>query len=178
LRDTHESTTDPEARLYQKSRRSPSLPSYIGHVLTENRNGLVVAALATQSSSRAEREAAIAMLDRMRSRAARITLGADKGYQNEQFVQQLRARQVVPHVAEYEPNPKWPSFLTDEERLGEGFRISQRKRKLIEKVFAWAKLDRSLRQVKVRGLRRVDWVVQLLAAAHNLRRMQTLLATP
>jgi transposase len=178
LRDTHESTTDPEARLYQKSMASTSVPSYIGHVITENRNGLVVAALATQSSSRAEREAAVAMLDRMRVRAGRITLGADKSYQNQQFVTQLRARQVVPHVAEYAPNPKWPSFLTDQERNHPGFAISQNKRKLVEKVFGWAKLDRPLRQVKLRGLRRVDWLVQLIATAHNLRRMQTLLATP
>jgi transposase len=175
LRDTHESTTDPEARLYQKSRSSPSLPSYIGHVVTENRNGLVVAAMATQSGSRAEREAAIAMLDRLRRRAARITVGADKGYQSEQFVGQLRARQIVPHVAEYAPNPKWPSFLTEEERSHPGFSISQRKRKLVEKVFAWTKLDRSQRQVKFRGLKRVDWMFQLVVAAHNLRRMQTLL---
>lgn len=177
LRDTHASATDPQARLYQKSPNSPSLPSYIGHILTENRNGLVVAALATQSSSTAEREAAIAMLDRWqqaRSHAGPLTLGADKGYQNQQLIEQLRARQVVPHIAEYAPNPKWPSFLTEQERSDPGFAISQRKRKLVEKVFGWAKLDR-LRQVKLRGLNKVDWLFRLVAAAHNLRRMQTLL---
>jgi IS5 family transposase len=171
LRDTHESTTDPQARLYQKSRSSPALPSYIGHILTENRNGLVVAALATQSSSTAEREAAVAMLDRLPVRPR--TLGADKGYQNQQLVEQLRARQVVPHIAEYTPNPKWPSFLTEAERGDPGFAISQRK--LVEKVFGWAKLDRAVRQVKLRGLGKVDWLFRLVAAAHNLRRMQTLL---
>jgi Transposase DDE domain len=176
LRDTHESTTDPEARLYRKSSAGASVPSYLGHVLTENRNGLVVAAMATQSSTKAEREAALALLDRMRQRPESITLGADKGYQHEQFIGQLRARQVVPHVAEYAANPKWPSFLTEAERTGDGFRRSQQKRKLVEKVFGWAKLDRALRQVKLRGLRRVDWLVQLVATAHNLRRMQTLLA--
>ena len=178
LRDTHESTTDPEARLYRKSSAGASVPSYLGHVLTENRHGLVVRAMATQSSTRAEREAAIVLLDRLRGRPGAITLGADKGYQHEQFIGQLRARQVVPHVAEYAPNPKWPSFLTEAERSGDGFRRSQQKRKLVEKVFGWAKLDRALRQVKLRGLRRVDWLVQLVATAHNLRRMQTLLATP
>jgi len=178
LRDTHQSTTDAQARLYQKSRSSPSLPSYIGHILTENRNGLVVAALATQSSSTAEREAAVVMLDRLRAvrpHAGPLTLGADKGYQNQQLIEQLRARQVAPHVAEYTPNPKWPSFLTEAERTHPGFAISQRKRKLVEKVFGWAKLDRPLRQVKLRGLKRADWLMQLVAAAHNLRRMQTLL---
>jgi transposase len=175
LRDTHESTTDADARLYRKSSSGASVPSYLGHVITENRNGLVVQAMATQSSTRAEREAALAMLDKMRRRDGPITLGADKGYQNEQFVEQLRARGVVPHVAEYAPNPKWPSFLTDEERSGEGFQISQRKRKLVEKVFGWSKSDRPMRQTKFRGLPKVGWMIQLLAAAHNLRRMQTLL---
>ena len=82
---------------------------------------------------------------------------------------------MVPHVAEYEPNPQWPSFLKDEERHSDGFRISQRKRKLVEKVFGWAKLDRALRQAKLRGLKRVDWMFRLVVAANNLRRMQTLL---
>ena len=151
LRDTHQSKTDPEARLYRKSTAGAAMPSYLGHVVTENRNGLAVAARATQSSAAAEREAAMAMLDGM------------------------RARGVVPHVAEYEPNPQWPSFLKDEERHSDGFRISQRKRKLVEKVFGWAKLDRALRQAKLRGLKRVDWMFRLTVAAHNLRRMQTLL---
>jgi transposase len=181
LRDTHESTTDPEARLYRKSSAGAAVPSYLGHVIIENRNGLVVAALTTQSSTTAEREAALAMLDRLREtgrRPGQITLGADKGYQEEKFLDRLRQRRVVPHVAEYEPNPQWPSFLTEAERSSPGFAISQRKRKLVEKVFGWAKLDRAIRQVKLRGLRRVGWLFQLVATAHNLRRMQKLLATP
>jgi transposase len=181
LRDTHASSTDPEARLYRKSSSGAWVPSYLGHVLTENRNGLVVAALATQAGAAAEREAALQMIDRSRQGgrlAGTITLGADKSYQSEQFLKQLRRRRVVPHVAEFIPNPKWPNFLTEEERNAPGFALSQRKRKLVEKVFGWAKLDRALRQVKLRGLRRVDWLVQIVATAHNLRRMQTLLATP
>jgi transposase len=178
LRDTHESSTDPEARLYKKSGAAAAVPGYLGHVLTENRNGLVVAAMATHAGARAEREAALVLLDRVRHRPEAITLGADKSYQEESFIQQLRVRRVKPHVAEYAPNPKWPSALTEDERNDPGFAISQRKRKLVEKVFGWAKLDRGLRQVKLRGLRRVDWTVQLVAAAHNLRRMQTMLAMP
>jgi transposase len=81
-----------------------------------------------------------------------------------------------PRSPAHAPNPKWPSALTEAERTDPGFAISQRKRKLVEKVFGWAKLDRALRQVKLRGLKRVDWMVQLVATAHNLRRMQTLLA--
>jgi len=178
LRDTHECSTDPEARLYKKCAAAAAVPSYLGHVITENRNGLVVQALATQASTTAEREAALAMLDKLKPhRAERITLGADKGYQQEDFIKSLRQRQVVPHIAEYEPNPQWPNFLTEQERSDPGFAISQYKRKLVEKVFGWSKLDRVLRQIKMRGLKRVGWMFQLVAAAQNLRRMQKLLAT-
>src|ERR1019366_1671622 len=169
LRDTHESATDPEARLVQKKGAAAAVPSYLGHLVTENRNGLVVAALATQSSTTAEREAAVILIDRLRQARpdpGPITLGADKGYQEEKFIGHLRQRQVVPHVAEYEPNPQWPSFLTEAERSSPGFAISQRKRKLVEKVFGWAKLDRAVRQVKLRGLNKVDWLFRLVAAAH------------
>jgi transposase len=175
LRDTHESSTDPEARLYKKSGAAAAVPSYLGHVLTENRNGLVVRAMATQSSTTAEREAAVAMLDTMHRNGAETTLGADKGYQHEAFVEQLRQRNVAPHVAEYDPNPKWPSFLTQAERNHPGFAISQSKRKLVEKVFGWAKLDRSIRQVKLRGLRRVDFLFRMVVTAQNLIRMRNLL---
>jgi transposase len=172
LRDTHESTTDPEARLYRKSSSGVSVPSYLGHVITENRNGLVVAAMATQSGTTEERRAALKMLKRLK-RGKRMTLGADKSYQEEDFVDGLRDQQVAPHVAEYAPNPQWANWLTDSERNHPGFAISQRKRKLVEKVFGWMKQGR-LRQVKVRGLRRVDWLFQLAAATHNLLRMSKL----
>jgi transposase len=158
LRDTHESKSDPEARLYKKSATGEARPSYLGHVLIENRNGLIVAARATQSSTTAEREATLAMLDaRGRSpqqitpQSPPITLGADKAYQEEKFLDDLRARQVIPHVAEYAPNPQWPNWLTEAERQHPGFAISQKKRKLVEKVFGWAKLDSILEQLKLRG---------------------------
>jgi len=174
LRDTHESSTDAEARLYKKSGAAAAVPSYLGHVLTENRNGLVMAAMVTQASTTAEREAALVMVDGLK-RASGSTLGADKSYQQKQFVGQLRARRIRPHVAEYAPNPKWPNWLTSEERSSEGFAISQRKRKLVEKVFGWAKQDRAARQVKLRGRARVNWLFNLIAAAHNLLRMQKLI---
>ena len=174
LRDTHESATDPEARLYKKSGAAATVPSYLGHVVTENRNGLVLAAMVTQSSKTAEQEAALAMVDKLK-RTESSTLGADKSYQQEQFVKQLRARRIRPHVAEYAPNPKWPNWLTEEERSGEGFLISQKRRKLVEKVFGWAKQDRAARQVKLRGKARVDWLFRLLATAHNLLRMHKLI---
>jgi transposase len=178
LRDTLESTTDPEARLYKKCGAAAAVPGYLGHIVTENRNGLVVQAVATQASASAERDAALVMLDRLRRPSAgELTLGADKGYYDQRFVDALRQRQVAPHVAEYVPNPHCKLVLTEQERNHPGFAISQHKRKLVEKVFGWAKLDRALRQVKMRGLKRVGWTFQLLVAAHNLRRMQKLLAT-
>jgi len=173
LRDTHESTTDPDARLYRKSHSGAVVPSYLGHVITENRNGLVVAAMATEAGNAAERHAALKMLKRLK-RGKRMTLGADKSYQEQRFVSTLRSQKVRPHVAEYAPNPKWPSWLTESERSDPGLAVSQKKRKLVEKVFGWIKQDR-LRQTKLRGLRRVDWLFQLAAGAHNLLRVSKLI---
>jgi transposase len=182
LRDTHVSTTDPEARLYKKSTAGESKPSYLGHVIIENRKGLVVAACATPSSATAEREAALQLLEEMGRSGERvspqtpsITLGADTLFQEEKFIEELRRRKVVPHVAEYEPNPHWPNWLTEAERNDPGFAISQKQRKLIEKVFGWAKQDSILRRVKLRGAKKVDWFFRFLATAANLVRMVKLI---
>src|SRR5579863_10044553 len=177
LRDTHESTTDPEARLFRRSRVAETRASYLGHVITENRNGLVVAACVTQSSTKAEREAGLQMLDGMRRAGGKkITLGADKGFQEERFIAGLRARGVVPHVAEYAPSKHWPNWLRAEERDDPGFVESQRKRKRVEQVFGWIKEVAGLRRTKLRGRRRVEWMFRLAVSALNLRRMQRLLA--
>jgi hypothetical protein len=182
LRDTHESKTDPEARLFKKSAAGEARPSYLGHLLMENRHGLVMAACATQSGTSAEREAALAMLDRwgrspeqVNEQTRAITVGGDKLYQEKGFINGLRERKVIPHVAEYEPNRKWPNWLTEQERNDPGFAISQQRRKLIEKVFGWAKQDSILRQVKVRGVKKVDWLFRFLATAANLVRMAKLI---
>ncbi|MGH3053816.1 MAG: IS5 family transposase [Gaiellaceae bacterium] len=177
LRDTHESTTDKDARLYRKSASGAVVPSYLGHLITENRNGLIVAAMASQAGNAQERYAALKMLRRLKRRT-RITLGADKGYQEEQFIKALRERQVTPHVAEYAPNRNWPNWLTSEERNDPGMAVSQRKRKLVEKPFGWMKQDRTMRQVKLRGLGRVDWLFRFTAAAHNLLRLSRLIPIP
>ena len=182
LRDTHESQTDADARLYRKSQHGAAVPSYLGHVLMENRSGLIVAACATRSSAKAEREAGLRLLDgcgrspeQVNPDTARITLGADKHYQEEHFLAELRRRKVVPHVAEYRDNDKWLNWLTEEERHDPGFAISQKKRKLVEKIFGWAKLDSILRQLKLRGEPKVDWFFRLLATAANLVRMVKLI---
>lgn len=176
LRDTHESSTDAEARLYRKSSSAAVVPSYLGHVITENRNGLIVTAMATQAGNAAEPLAALKMIERLK-RHGRITLGADKSYQEERFVCGPREAEVTPHVAEYKLNPKWPSWLTEAERSDPGLAISQKKRKLVEKSFGWMKHDR-LWQVKLRGLKRVDWWFRFAAAAHNLLRLSRLIPIP
>lgn len=177
LRDTHESKTDPESRLFRRSQAAESRPSYLGHVVTENRNGLVVAVCVTQSSQRAEREAALTMLEQVSDGRRRVTLGADKGYQESRFLEQLRKLGVVPHVAEYAVETKnWPNGLRAEERDDPGFAESQKKRKRVEQVFAWIKQVAGMRQTKFRGRRRVEWMFQFAAAALNLRRLGRLLA--
>jgi transposase len=176
LRDTHESTTDADARLYKKSAGGLAEPSYLGHVVTENRNGLIVQACATPSGQKAEKEAGLSMLAKLPWRPeARRTLGADKGYQDKDFIEGLRQQKIVPHVAEYTANPRWPNWLTREEREHAGYEISLRKRKLVENVFGWIKSIAGLRQTKLRGVQRVNWAFQFAAAVCNLVRMRKLL---
>jgi transposase len=185
LRDRVESKTDPQARLYKKATADKSVPSYLGHALLENRSGLAVAAQASCSGTAAERAAALAMLDEVvRPQEARppeqaVTLGADTEYQDEKFIAALRERGVAPHVSEYTKGVNLcKNALNEAERADPRRVISQRKRKLIERVFGWAKLDRPLRQVKLRGLQRVDWFYRLVVAAYNLMRMGRLLPIP
>lgn len=180
LRDRVQSTTDPEARLCKKSNAEKAIASYQGHALMENRNGLVVAAKASQSATVTERQTAVELLDSVLGSKRRcgergVTLGADTQYQEERFVQALRNRGVAPHVSEYAPGNRGKNALTDRERSDERRTISQRRRKLIERVFGWSKLDRPMRQVKLRGLKRVDWFYRLTIAAYNLVRMQRLI---
>jgi transposase len=177
LRDTHASRTDPEARLFKRSGAAEARPSYLGHVITENRHGLVVQAMVTESGQRAEREAALSMLGKLRRRGP-ATLGADKAYQEEHFIAALREQNFTPHVAEYAPSKNWPNWLRKEEREQAGFARSQQKRKLVEQVFGWIKVSAGMRRTKLRGKRRVDWMFRLAATAYNLVRMRSLLATP
>ena len=182
LRDRVESKTDPEARLYKKATADKAVPAYQGHALIENRNGLVVAAEATQAATVAEREAALRMVDTVvapkdeRPPEANLTLGADTQYQDSKFVEALRQREIAPHVSEYTAGQNMAkNSLTDAERADERRAISQKKRKLIEKVFGWSKADSILRQVKVRGLARVDWFYRLTIVGYNLVRMRRLM---
>jgi transposase len=179
--ETHESTTDPEARLYRKGKSQPAKLYYIGHALMENRHGLVVAGGVTQASGTAEREAALALLGRRRKRR-RITLGADKAYDVAQFVADLRARGVTPHIAvdghvRKTGNPRATAIDRRTTRHA-GYVVSQRCRKRIEEVFGWVKSSAGFAKVKLRGQVRVDAAFTMALAAYNLIRMPKLLGAP
>jgi transposase len=186
LRDKVESKTDPEARLYKKATADKSVPSYLGHALMENRNGLAVTGQASPSATAAEREAVLVMLDQVvkapvqRPPGQAITLGADTQYQEEKFIAALRERGVAPHESEYTKGAAnlGKNALNEAERADARRSISQQKRKLIERVFGWAKQDRPLRQVKLRGLKRMDWFFRLVVTAYNLMRMEKLIPIP
>jgi transposase len=179
--ETHQSTTDPEARLYKKGDGQPARLCYIGHAMMENRNGLAVDGGITQASGTAEREAALSMLDR-RTRRRRITLGADKAYDVRQFVEDLRERTVTPHIAidgHFSKTGKPRATAMDRRTTRHpGYAISQCCRKRIEEVFGWIKGSARLAKVKLRGRAKVDAVFTLALAAYNLVRLPKLLGAP
>lgn len=170
--DTHASTTDPEAKLFRKGQGKEAKLCFMGHVLTENRNGLVVACEVTQATGTAEREASIRMLKRVR-RARRATLGGDKGYDTAAHVAELRKLSVTPHVAQNAKNRK--SAIDHRTTTHPGYAISQIKRKRVEQVFGWGKVIGPTRKSKHRGVDRVDWMFRFTQAAYNLIRTRTLL---
>ena len=178
LRDTHESKSDPEARLYKKSAAGEVKASYLGHVLMENRNGLVMEACVTAAGNKAERDAAESLVGKLVGRGPqkRLTLAADKSYQAEGFIERLRALPIAPHIAEYAKETALSkNWLVASEREDPGFAISQGKRKLVEKIFGWIKGTAGLRKTKLRGRRRVDWQFRLYATAANLIRLVKLM---
>jgi transposase len=172
---THESTTDPDARLYKKSYGKESKLSYLGHALVENRNGLIAAAMVTHADGYAERDAALLMLaEKQQDRARRITVGADKAYDSEDFVRTVRELNVTPHITRNDKNRS--SNLDRRTTRHRGYAISLSRRWLIEKGFGWLKQTGPLRQVKLRGLAKVDWLFVFSCAAHNLLRLPRLIA--
>ena len=168
---THASTTDPDARLTGMRGQGARL-AYQGHVVTENRNGLVVAAKLTQASGYAEREAALEMVDALAG-ADRITMGCDKGYDTKGFVKALRDRDVTPHVARNTTNRR--SAIDRRTPRHAGYDVSQRFRKRVEEVFGWMKTVALMRKTRHRGTDRVGWVFTFTAAAYNLVRIRNLL---
>lgn len=173
--ETHESTTDGDARLYRKGNTTSEL-RYMGHTLSDNRHGLIASAVVTIADGYAEREAAKSMIaDAVQANGdpdAQITLGADKGYDAEEFIKALQEMKVTPHVAQNTSGRK--SAVSDSIAATVGYDISQQKRKLIEQGFGWAKVVGHMAQVMVRGLEKVDQMFVLTMTAYNLTRMRTL----
>lgn len=174
---THASTTDPEARLYRKGLGKEARLSFMGHALTENRHGLVVGTTATLATGTAEREAALAMLDaRLNCSAsvpcvARVTCGADKGYDVAQFVGDLRPRKITPHVAQKVKC----SAIDGRTTRHAGYAVSQRRRKLVEEPFGWAKTIGGLARPMLKGVARIGFKFTFTMAGYNLVRLPKLL---
>jgi len=171
---THRSTTDPDARLYRKGPGMEAKLCFIGHGLMENRSGLIVDARLTRVSGHAERLAALDMIEDLAARPRAITLGADKGYDAADFVEELRTINVRPHVARNTSGRR--SAIDRRTTRHPGYAKSQRIRKRIEEAFGWIKTVAGMRRTKLRGLAKVDWSFTFAATAYNLVRMPKLLA--
>ena len=170
--DTH----DPDARLYRKSRNAEARLAYLGHVLMENRHGLVVDAMATTADDTAERDAAMLLLQ-AQPRRRRRTLGADKHFDTHDFTTVSRDLGFVPHVSQ-NLNRRGGSAIDARTTRHRGYAVSQSCRPRIERVFAWLKPIAGLRKVKLRGLRKIDQLFVFACAAFNLKRLPRLLAAP
>jgi transposase len=177
--DTHESKTDPDARLYRKGNGQEARLGYLGHVLTENRNGMIVDAMVTHADGTAEREAALLMLYtkwRNRRRLGRrgpMSVAADKAYDTQSFVRTMREMNIRPHVAQNTARAGG-SAIDRRTSRHQSYSISHRKRPLIEKAFGWMKQTGGLRKTKLRGLANVGWQFLMTAAAFNLWRLPKL----
>src|SRR6201985_2136636 len=172
--DTHESTTDPDARLARKSSSHESKLCYCGNVMIENRNGLVVDTELFQCNGTAERDAAMVMAERIEGNG-RVTVAGDKGYDTKEFVREMRGLNVTPHVAQNEKRPGG-SAIDERTTRHAGYQISQQKRKRMEEVFGWMKTVGMLRKTRHRGVFKVGWVFTFVATAYNLVRMRNLLS--
>jgi len=170
---THQSTTDPQARLYRKGAGKEAKLCYLGHILMENRNGLVVDGRLTQATGTAERDAAEEMVRAAKRRhRGRLTVGGDKGFDTQGFVAALREMGVTPHVAQNESHRR--SAIDGRTTRHKGYQLSQWKRKLIEQVFGWMKTVAALRKTRHRGAPRVGWMFIFCLAAFDLLRIRNL----
>lgn len=175
--DTHQSTTDPDARLFKKAVGREAKLGYLGHLLTENRHGLIVDTAVTAATGTAERDAAILMLGELPLTTRRVTVGADKLYDTRDWIDAVRTMGVTPHVAQNSAR-RGGSAIDGRTVRHAGYEISQRKRKLIEQAFGWMKTVGLLRKLRHRGGRLVDWMFTFGAAAYNLVRWRNLVAEP
>jgi transposase len=173
--DTHESTTDPDARLYKKASGREAKLGYLGHLLTENRHGFIIDTAVTEASGTAERDAAITMLGELPLTARRVTVAADKAYDVRAWVAAVRRMGITPHVAQ-NAFGYGGSAIDDRTTRHAGYRLSHRKRKLVEQAFGWLKTVALFRKLRHRGGRLVDWLFSFGAAAYNLVRWRNLVA--
>jgi transposase len=171
--DTHASKTDPDAKLFRKGPGKEAKLCFMGHALMENRNGLIVGAVATRASGYAERLAALHLIEPYADRPNKVTLGADKGFDTRDFVAELREINVTPHLAQNTSGRR--SAIDGRTTRHAGYAVSQRIRKRIEEAFGWAKTVAGLRKARHRGLPRIDWQFTLAMAAYNLVRLPKLL---
>lgn len=174
--ETHASTTDPEAQLMRKGPGKETKLSYMGHVLMENRNGLVVDVMLTKATGKAEREAGVRMLDRLPRRKKRRTLGADRGYDAQDFVRDVRQRNVTPHVTQNESGRR--SALDGRTTSWGGYKKSQKERKRVEEIFGWVKTVGGGRKLRYIGVKRNQLWAEFTATAYNLVRMAKLIGKP
>lgn len=171
-RDLYESTTDPQARLYRKSANAAMKLCYLGHLVTENRHGLIVASQASLASTTAERKVGLQMARRLVQEGFRPqTMGADKAYNERDFVEGLGELGIQAHAPAYEGDRPRRDWAGERNPRGEGYTLSQKKRKLIERCFGWMKTVGTQRKTRFRGLPRVNWMFVLCAAVHNLVRL-------
>ena len=175
--ETHESKTDPEAKLMRKGLGKEAKLSYSAHALMENRNGLLVDLRVGEANGHAEREIALQMVDEALPGDGRITLGADKGYDTRDFVAACRERNVVPHVAQNQHAHRRSAIDHRTTRHG-GYAVSQRNRKRVEEIFGWAKTVANFRRTRFRGTARTQLAAYFVGAAYNLLRMTKLLPLP
>jgi transposase len=169
---THRSTTDPDARLYKKAQGREAHLGYLGHVLMEHRSGLIVRATVTPADGYGERDAALVMLESIPGQH-RITVAADKGYDTRDFIAEVRAMQVTPHIAQHTTRRR--SAIDARTTRHPGYAISQQKRKLVEQGFGWMKTIGGLRKLRHRGGALVTWIFTFTAAAYNIVRLRRLL---
>lgn len=167
--DTHESTTDPEAKLARKKGKESRM-SYSAHALMENRNGLLVDFRVEDANGFAERETAIDMLRDNVVKDRRITVGGDKGYDTADFVRECREINVTPHIAQTS-DPRRASAIDDRTTRHGGYVVSQRKRKLVEEIFGWMKTVGGFRRTRFKGLRRTQLAGTIVAAVYNMLRV-------
>jgi hypothetical protein len=159
--------------LWTKSRGSEAKLSYMGHVMMENRNGLLVETFLTEANGRAERDAALLMAEAV-PQGKRVTLGGDKNYDTREFVRELRGMNITPHVAQNTTNRR--SAIDERTTRHAGYEVSQRKRKRVEQSFGWIKIVGMLKKVKLRGIDKVGWLFTFTGAAYNLCRLRNLIA--